>query len=185
MSDKREEKMKKIFGFVIAMVFLLGLSSVAMAGFAIQLKNGRILPTPAFWEEKGFIKFYWENGVATIPKEVIRSIGFIKDVPVVKAPGPKESITKPAAILPKEKETAKPEAEKDKIDDGYYKKQKAQITEKFEQAHERYLEASSRRDREAKKKAWEEFNQYASQVSALEEELKKKNNGVLPEWWNK
>ena len=103
----------------------------------------------------------------------------------MKGPSPKESITEPAAVLPKEKETAKPGAEKDKIDEGYYKKQKAQVTEKFEQAHERYLVASSRRDREAKKKAWEEFNQYASQFSALEEELKKKNNGVLPEWWNK
>ena len=177
--------MKKIFGFVIAMVFLLGLCSAALAGYAIQLKNGRILPTPAFWEEKGFIKFYWENGVATIPKEIIRSIGFIKDVPAMTAPNPKESIAEPAAILPKEKETAKPGAEKDKIDEGYYKKQKDQFMEKFEQAHQRYLDASSQRDGEAKKKAWEEFNQYGSRVSALEEELKKKNNGVLPEWWNK
>ena len=177
--------MKKIFGFVIAMVFLLCLSSAALAGFAIQLKNGRILPTTEFWEEKGVIKFYWESGIATIPKEIIRSIGFIKDVPAMTAPNPKESIAEPVPIPAKEEKTPVARAEKDKIDEGYYKKQKAQVTEKFEQAHERYLEASSRRDGEAKKKAWEEFNQHASQVSALEEELKKKNNGVLPVWWNK
>ena len=190
--------MKKIFGFVIAMVFLLGLSSGALAGFAIQLKNGRILPTSEFWEEKEVIKFYWDSGVASIPKEFIRSIGFIKEVPVMTPPNLKEPVPEPKVVVGKEKKTA-PEpkaavdkekntaelnAEKEKIDAGYYKKQRAFFTEKYEQAYERYLEASSRRDREAKKKAWEEFNRYGGQVSALEEELKKQNQGVLPKWWN-
>ena len=185
MSDKREEKMKKLFGFVIAIVFLLGLSTAALAGFLIQLKNGRILPTSEFWEEKEMIKFYWESGVASIPKEVIRSIGVIEEVPVMTPPNPKEPVPEPKAVVGKEEKTAEPNVETEKIDPGYYKKQRAFFTEKFEQAHERYLEASSQRDREAKKKAWEEFTQYAGKVSALEEELKKKNNGVLPEWWNK
>ncbi len=176
--------MKKLFCFMIAVAFLFGLSSVAFGGYAIKLKNGRILPTTAFWEEKGVIKFYWETGIATIPKEVIRSIGFTKDVPVMTAPNPKRSMAEPAAILPQEKKTAEIGAGKEKVDIGYYKKQKAQFTEKYEQAYERYLAASSRQDREAKKKAWEEFNQYGSQVSALEQELKKKNSGVLPKWWN-
>lgn len=183
-SDKREEKMKKIFGFVIAVVFLLGLSSAALAGFAIQLKNGRILPTSEFWEEKEVIKFYWDSGVASIPKEFIHSIGLIKEIPVMTPPNPKESVPEPKAVVGKEKNTAELNAEKEKIDVGYYKKQRAFFTEKYEQAYERYLEASSRRDREAKKKAWEEFNRYGGQVSALEEELKKKNQGVLPNWWN-
>ena len=176
--------MKKLFCFMIAVAFLFGLSSVAFGGYAIKLKNGRILLTTAFWEEKGVIKFYWETGIATIPKEVIRSIGFTKDVPVMTAPNPKRSMAEPAAILPQEKKTLETGTGKEKIDMGYYKKQKAQFTEKYEQAYERYLAASSRQDREAKKKAWEEFNQYGSQVSALEQELKKKNSGVLPKWWN-
>ena len=177
--------MKKIFGFVIAVVFLLDLSSAALAGYAIKLKNGRILPTSEYWEEKGMIKFYWENGVATIPKEVIRSIGYIKKIPARTPPTLKEPVPEPKAVVVKEKNTAEPKAEKEKIDAGYYKKQRAVLTEKCEQAHERYLEALSRRDGEAKKKAWEEFNQYGSRVGTLEEELRKKNNGALPEWWNK
>ena len=177
--------MKKLFYFMTAVAFLFGLSSAALAGYAIKLKNGRILATPSFWEDKGVIKFYWETGIATIPKEVIRSIGIIIDVPAMTAPDPKGSIAEPVPTPTKEEKTPVAGVQKDKIDDEYYKKQKAQFTEKFEQAHERYLEASSRRDGVAKKKAWEEFIQQASQVSALEEELKKKNNGVLPEWWNK
>lgn len=184
MSDKGAEKMKKIFGFVIAMVFLLSLSSFALAGFAIQLKNGRILPTSKFWEENEVIKFYWDSGVASIPKEFIRSIGFIKEIPVMTPPKQKEPVPEPKADLGKEKKTAELNAEKEKIDVGYYKKQRAFFTEKYEQAYERYLEASSRKDREAKKKAWEEFNRYGGQVNSLEEELKKQNQGILPKWWN-
>jgi len=176
--------MKKIFGLVIAMVFLLGLSSAAPAGFAIQLKNGRILSTSEFWEEKEVIKFYWDSGVASIPKELIRSIGFIKETPVMTPPNLIEPVPEPKAVVGKEKNTEEANAEKEKIDAGYYKKQKALFTENYEQAYEKYLEASSRHDREAKKKAWEEFNRYGGQVSALEEELKKKNQGVLPKWWN-
>ncbi len=56
--------------------------------------------------------------------------------------------------------------------------------EKYERAYERYLEASSRQDKAAKEKAWEEFNRYGGQVISLQEELKIKNRGVLPEWWN-
>jgi hypothetical protein len=167
-----------------AVAFLLGLTSAAMAGYRIELKNGRILPTAEFWEEKGIIKFYWESGIASIPKELIRSIGLIKDVPVMKAPALKESITEPKPAPPQEKKTEEPGPGKEKIDAGYYKKQRAFFTEKYEQAYERYLEASSRHDREGKKKAWEEFNRYGGQVSALEEELKKENRGALPKWWN-
>lgn len=184
MNDNREGQMKKIFCFMSAVAFLLGLSSVALAGFAIQLKNGRILPTPEFWEENGIIKFYWESGIASIPKEIIRSIGFVKDAPVVKASTLKDSITEPKPTPPKEKKTEEPGPGKEKIDAGSYKKQKALFTGNYEQAYEKYLEASSRHDREAKKKAWEEFIRYGGQVSALEEELKKKNRGILPKWWN-
>jgi hypothetical protein len=177
--------MKKLFCFMTAVAFLFGLSSSALAGYAIKLKNGRILMTTSFWEDNGVIKFYWETGIAMIPKEIIRSIGFVKEVPATTPPKPKDPVAEPAPIPGKEERTPVAGAQKDKIDNEYYKKQKAEFTEKFEQAHERYLEASSRGDGEAKKKAWEEFNQHARQVSALEEELKKKNNGILPQWWNK
>jgi len=184
MSGKREEKMKKIFGFVIAMVFLLGLSTAALAGFLIQLKNGRILPTSGFWEEKEVIKFFWDSGVASIPKEVIRSISVIEENPVMIPPNPKEPVPEPKAVVGKEEKTREPNAKTEEVDPEYYKKQRAFFTEKCEQAHERYLGASSQRDRESKKKAWEEFTGYGAKVAALEEEVKKQNQGVLPKWWN-
>ncbi len=73
--------------------------------------------------------------------------------------------------------------DKKEIDIEQYKKQKAYYTEQFEQAYQRYLEATSRRDEEGKKKAWEEFNNFGGKVVSMEAELRKKNNGVVPQWW--
>jgi len=36
---------------------------------------------------------------------------------------------------------------------------------------------------EGKKKAWEEFNNFGGKVVSMEDELKKKNNGITPQWW--
>ena len=192
--------MKRLLSFVIAVVFLGGSIPVAMAGYEIELKNGRVLPTQKFWEENGIIKFYWESGIASIPKGVIRSVKFVEDAPVAKASTLKEATPKPMSTPPqdpiphpkstppkeiqKEVKTEEPGPAKEKIDAEYYKEQKALFRGKYEQAHERYLEASSRHDPEAKKEAWEEFIRYGGKVGALEEELKKKNQGVLPRWWN-
>jgi hypothetical protein len=196
------EEMKRILCFMIAVVFFGGSIPVAMAGYEIELKNGRVLSTPKFWEENGIVKFYWESGIASIPKGVIRSVKSVEDAPTMKAstlkeatPEPKSTPSKdpiphPKSTPPKEiKREVKieepgPAPAKEKIDAEYYKEQKALFTGKYEQAHERYLEASSRHDKEAKKEAWEEFIRYGGRVSALEEELKIKNQGVLPKWWN-
>jgi hypothetical protein len=96
------------------------------------------------------------------------------------APQPGVSKVEPADPVEK---TASPDTLKE-IDVDYYKKQKAHYTEQYEQALQRYLDASSRKDVEGKRKAWEEFNLFGGQVITLETELKKKNIGTVPSWWN-
>ncbi len=176
--------MKKILYLIIAIVNIFCLSSEALAAYAIKLKNGHILQTSKIWEEKDSVKFSVKGGTISISKKIIDSIEMIKDNPESNIPISEEDIAEPAAILPNDEKDAEQKTGKEKIDINYYKKQKSLITEEYEQAYTRYLEASSRKDLEAKKKAWEEFNHYGTQYSALEEELKKKNQGVLPKWWN-
>ncbi len=161
---------------MIAIFLTFFFSSTSLAGYIIKLKNGRCLPTPYYWEQKGEIKFDWANGVAGIQKKEVLSV--VQEEEAVEVVIPPEK--KPALEL----RTLEPGAEKEKIDIEYYKKQKAFYAEKYERAYERYLEASSRQDKAAKEKAWEEFNRYGGQVISMQEELKKKNKGVLPEWWN-
>jgi hypothetical protein len=181
----------------LAILLTLTLTPPALAGYIIKLKNGRTVETDRFWEEKGEIKFQWPGGVASLPKKDLLSITEVEEkfpdrtpsreeqpIPKNREPSPEASLA-PVNILEKVSlvEKSSPSESSQEINVAHYRKQKAYYIEQFEQAYQRYLEASSRRDVEGKKKAWEEFNRFGGQVVTLETELKKKNNGTVPSWW--
>lgn len=183
--------MKKIF-CLTAIIFAFSLSSAGGAEYEIKLKNGRVLPVSNFWDEKGVVKFYWQNGIVGLPKKDIFSIKVRKHDAADKI----QYVSKPA-LSPKEPSETKVSSEpqepaqdqkapdlvapKEKASIELYEKQKALYTEEYEKAHQRYLEATSRHDAEAKKKAWEEINHFARQVSIVDEELKKSTQTTTPE----
>ncbi|MFH1763842.1 MAG: hypothetical protein ABIF09_06590 [Gemmatimonadota bacterium] len=187
--------MKKI-SLGLAALLSLSLGSPAAADYLIKLKNGRTVETAKCWEEKGEVKFQWQGGVASFPKGNVLDVIRVEEKFSDRAP-------RESGNSPETREapvgTAKPEAKKvekpafpgkptpsqepKEIEAEKYKKQKAQYTQQFEEAYQRYLEASARKDPRAKKIAWEEFNRYGGQVVSLEAELMKKNNGTLPGWW--
>jgi hypothetical protein len=188
---KMAERMKRIFCFT-AIVFAFGLSSAGGAEYEIKLKNGRILPVSNFWEEKGVVKFYWQDGIVGLPKKNIFSIKVRKhDAPdkiqYVNEPTLSPEQPSEAPVSAKVQEPAQDKkapdlvAPKEKVRIEPYEKQKALYTEEYEKANERYLQATSRHDAEAKKKAWEEMNNFARQVSIVDEELKKRNEESTPE----
>jgi len=173
------------------MVFLiLGLCSPASADYVIKLKNGRTVETAKYWEEEGQVKFQWEEGIASLPKKNVVSIDWVEE----KSPSRAHRST-PQAVEPKQvaEETPKPAVKKGdppapqessrEINIEQYKAKKAQYVTQYEQAYQRYLDATSRRDAEAKKKAWEEFNRYGGEVVKMETELRKRNDGQVPSWW--
>lgn len=181
--------MKKIS---VGLAFLLAvfLSGAAFADYVIKLKNGRTVETAEYWEENGEVKFQWEEGVASLPKKNVASIDWVEE----KFPS-RTSRSNPQAAEPKAvpEETPKaavkkgeppvPQEASKEINTEQYQKKKAQYVAQYEQAYQRYLDATSRRDAEAKKKAWEEFNNYGGEVVKMETELRKRNNGQVPSWW--
>jgi hypothetical protein len=184
-----EEHMKKIS---VGLTFLLAvfLSGPAFADYVIKLKNGRTVETAKCWEEKGEVKFQWEEGVASLPKKNVVSIEWVEEKFPSRAyrPNPQAAEPKqvpeetPKAAVKKGEPPAPPEASQE-INVEQYKTKKAQYVTQYEQAYQRYLDATSRRDAEAKKKAWEEFNSYGGEVVKMETELRKRNNGQVPSWW--
>lgn len=175
------------------------LSSTAFADYVIKLKNGRSVETTNYWHEKNQIKFQFKGGIASIPQKNILSIVKIEEessgrvykrkdqssppneVPIEMRKAPPSEIAKSTPSETPKEITVQGNNQKD-IDIESYKKQKAYYTEQYEQAYQRYLEATSRRDEEAKKKAWDEFNNFGGKVVSMEAELMKKNNGVVPQW---
>ena len=183
----------------VAVILSLILPSPALADYVIKLKNGRTVETDKVWEEKAEVKFHWQDGVASLPKKNIVSIVKVDE----KLPNRAAKAKEPAPPAPPAKsgegtgrnlkETPAPAKEFSPDDSApkeitpkeveNYKKEKAYYTERFEQAHKRYLEASAARDKEAKQRAREEYNQCAGKVFALESEVAKRNNGTVPGWW--
>lgn len=197
--------MKKIFyGMAIILTFFL--SSAAFADYVIKLKNGRAVEVESYWEEEGEVKFHYQGGVAALPKKSILSIVKVEENILGRSSGKKEASPESGRAPRETREIAVPQAEspvpaegkieitgeggkeipgesKKEIDAERFKKQKAFYTEQYELAYQRYLDATSRSDEQAKKKAWEEFNNYGGKVVSIEGELKKENNGEVPTWW--
>ena len=185
----REERMKKIS---VGLAFLLAvfLSGPAFADYVIKLKNGRTVETAEYWEENGEVKFQWEEGLASLPKKNVVSIDWMEEKFLSRASRPNPQAAEPKPIpeetpkaAVKKGEPPVPHEASPEINTEQYKKKKAQYVAQYEQAYQRYLDATSRRDAEAKKKAWEEFNNYGGEVVKMETELRKRNNGQVPSWW--
>jgi hypothetical protein len=183
--------MKKIF-CLTAIIFAFGLSSAAWADYVIQLKNKRILPVSKFWEEEGVVKFYWQSGIVGIPKKDILAIKVRKHdgpdkIHYVSEPAVSPEQVRQAPVSAETKESAQdkrtpdPAPPEEKVGVELYEKQKAYYKAEYEKALERYFEAASHHDAEAKKKAWEDFNRFGGQVISLEEELKKSAKSPTPE----
>ena len=69
------------------------------------------------------------------------------------------------------------------IDFDYYRETKSALKEKLENALERNREATARQDPDAKESTRQEYLEFSKQIIALGDELKRKNKGVLPYWW--
>jgi hypothetical protein len=189
---KMGARMKKKIFCLTAILFAFGLNSAGWAEYLITLRNGRMLPVSNFWEEKGIVKFYWQNGIVGLPKKNISSIKLKKTdgpdkIQYISNPPPTadQPIEVPVSAGTQEpvqgKRAPEPAVSKAKVSVELYEKQKALYTEEYEKANERYLQATSRHDREGKKKAWEEMNNFAGQVSVVDEELKNNTPNITSE----
>jgi hypothetical protein len=69
------------------------------------------------------------------------------------------------------------------VDIKYYSERKVTLKEKLAEALEKNREATSRKDQESKKATRQEMRKYSQQLHDLEDELKEKNKGSLPDWW--
>ncbi len=179
------------------MTALLIYPSICMATYLIQLTNGKEFIISEYWEEGNQVKFYYYGGLITIDKDQIQAItesdkAYVEEVLETKAPeSPGIGAKQPAAETKLgakesslEKKTA-PEKGKtgEEIDVEYYKEQRLLLESKMDEASDRFTAASKKKDEEVRKKAIEEMTEVSDQLHVLQNELKEKNNGVLPEWW--
>jgi hypothetical protein len=189
--------MNKLIVFIALMIFqAAGLTWGA--SYLLHLKNGNELGTSHYWEEGDEIKFYVYGGVAGIQKGFVSrvttsNVNYKEDTsdkefleksrtPLVLS-GPKSKESSQIQIGKRERQSGGNAEKGEVVDFNYYRERKAALKEKLEDALQRNREATARKDQEAKELTRKEYLEFSQQIIDLGDELKRKNKGMLPDWW--
>ncbi len=161
--------MKNYIAVIITIVFFI-CPSICFSSYLIELKNGSTFITNHYWKDGRQVKFYCRGGVVGIGKDLVREIRD-SDLPyIVEKPQP-------------EKAGEKIDAESKEIDVEYYQRMNEELWEKYREAKERYDQSKLHRDEFVGNEAKKEIREALDKLTELSRELKKKNKGILPDWW--
>ncbi len=184
---------------------MVPLSSLAHAtSFIIELHNGHEVITPRVWEEGNEIKFSIYQGTAGVPRALVKRIktsGLVNNDKVARSSIPQspdetdkptEKISQNETDIRDQERNVKSEDEKkhnsgmtheteDLMSDG---EKKLRLTSQLDAATKRYREASEAGNLDAKKSALNDMRAYRKKIFKLMDEVKNKNEGELPTWWN-
>lgn len=167
----------KSFLLIIVCIFLLPFPSYS--GFLIQLKNGGEIYTENCQIEEKHIYLYLKDGILKLPKEDVKSIRSgkrrIEDENASEVKKEIEKVKKEEILKENEKNFKFRNAEID-----LYKKRKAELSSKLDELQKLYMEENNKVERE---KIRGKMVAITKEYYNLQNEVLKKNNGVLPEWW--
>jgi hypothetical protein len=184
-------------------------SQVHATSFIIELNNGREVTTSRVWEEGNEIKFSSPQGTAGIPKSLVKRIKtstvVYNDQSARRSISPSDRDAMASTAGEKSQDSANRETERrDDVGNGKlpqeqksatdksikagdaqeYRAKKLTLTSGLDEATNKYLAASGARNPDAKQAALDDMREYSKKIIDLGDEVKKKNGGVLPEWWN-
>ena len=170
--------MKKIVVVTLLGIYFLLTSTLSYAAFLVELKSGRTIFVEDYRIEGDQATLYLQSGSLKIPKSDIKSIVKQKEeVERTDSPAkPEEKATEKGRVS----EKTDPKIKKVDMDVESYKKRKKELQEKLDGAKEVYFNA---KEKSEKDKAREVMISFSKELFALQEEVKQKNNGTLPDWW--
>jgi hypothetical protein len=172
--------MKKYFLVLCFVVIILHLNLInSSAGFLFKLKNDRTISAESYRIEGDRIILYLKNGSFNISKDEVQSIletkGEIKEETEEPAKADKKDVP---TNSDQKKSATGPLIKKEEIDS--YIKRKAELVERLGEAKKAYFNATDKSEKEI---ARGPMISISRELFSLQEEVKKRNNGILPEWW--
>ena len=172
--------MKKCFFILFFVGIILHLNSINVdAGFLFKLKNGRTISAESYQIEGDGIILYLEKGSFKISKDEVQSIvetkGEVKEETEEAVKEEKKDVRK---NVDQKKSATDSVIKKEEIDS--YIKRKAELVEKLEEAKKAYFNAT---DKSEKEKARKPMISISKELFSLQEEVTRRNSGILPEWW--
>jgi len=196
--------MKKILTAIAAALLLL--PAACFAGYVIHLKDGTRFVTDQYFEEGDQIKFKRYGGLFGIEKDRVTEIEEVEnlseeeDKPAeTKVPTAMDEAGKQGGAFGDEKEKEKMEEKEigkpQEMDDTKQKAaeqsrsiyerwaEKKALKVKLNAAIEKVREASKNKDFGRKKEMIEEVRKITKEIHRLTDEVKRTNNGKLPDFW--
>ncbi len=171
-----------LLGLVLAGALLHLTSFDSYASFLVGFSNGRRIYVENYRVEGEEILLYLKSGLLKVPKREVESISEEKDEPVEnekeRIGKPEEEVNDVTSTLGGKTNAIPPIGKKEDV--AGYKKKKAEISERLEEAKKNYFEASDSFYKERTRKIMISISR---ELFALEEEVRKANNGVVPDWW--
>lgn len=157
---------------------------VSSAAYVIKLRNGRKFVTSQYWQDDRHIRFYLHGGVVGIADSSVLAIQEYHAQHAEEVPLKEESVpvipvvSVQIANVKNDPEDTKP------IDFEIYKKMKDLLKSQIDSTLEKYRDASNNRKDEDKEKAQQDITELSKQLFVLTDDVKKKNNGNLPDGWD-
>lgn len=189
--------MNKLIIF-IGLTFVQTVGQTWGASYLLHLKNGNELRTPYYWEEDDEIKFIIYGGFAGIQKGFVTKVTRLdwnykegqsrkenteEILPPLIPSSPKSKEIPEIQVGETESKFGKSTERDGVVDFDYYRERKASLKEKLEDALQRNREATAKKDQQAKDLTRKEYLEFSRQIIDLGDELKRKNKGLLPDWW--
>jgi hypothetical protein len=191
-------------------LMIFWLSSLAHAtSFIIELNNGSEITTTHVWKEGDEIKFSIYQGTAGVHRALVKSIQtsvLVYSDRVSRSSIPLSPTDLRSSMVDKtsEKISTKDSEVRQKEGNGEFSREKKyggetrrqegasqvdrekklELTSKLDEATNKYLQALTSGNLDAQKGALIEKSEVSKQIYALADEVKEKNGGILPAWWN-
>ena len=163
---------------LIGIILHLG-STASHAGFLIGFHNGRTISVENYRIEGEQIFLDFNGGVVKFSRSEIKSILKEKDEIKEGKRGETSGLANETPRTPDKTVLVKdPVKTSEGTED--YRKKKVELSERLEEAKKNYFETSDKSDKERARKIMLSISR---ELFALAEEVTRKNNGVLPEWW--
>jgi hypothetical protein len=199
----------RMLASAIGLTILLVSSGAYGSSFIIELQSGREVVTSHVWEEGEEIKFYTSQGTAGVPKALVKRIktsSITYREKVSRSPLPPSTTEARASTSDKpsqaianrdadiQRDAGNGQSSHEKKSEGAksltagdvrtYHAKKVMLTAELDAATNRYLAASGAKNPDAKKAALDDMRAFSTKIIELGDEVKKKNGGMLPDWWN-
>jgi len=166
--------------FLLLVGMILQLTSISSyAGVLVKLKSGRGISGEHYQVEGNQIVLYLDIGTVRIPKAEVQSIVVTKTG--IREDNKEETkIESKAIALNPEKQKAGEHLSTEKEGTDSNIKKKFEMRERLEEAKKAYFNASEKSDKD---EAREKMIAISKELFSLQEEVSKRNNGIVPEWF--